>query len=134
MGLFTFDDPMLYCRYFSRNELWELFTLDDLSLLYFRYSSKYELRELFNLDDHSLLYFRYFSKYELHELFTLVDLSLLYFRYFSKYELRELFTLDDPHSSTTQQQLEQMHSGHRLTDPSLDEHLAFLYSLGRLLT
>ena len=56
--------------------------------------------------------------------------ALLYFRYFSKYELRELFTLDDPHSSTTQQQLEQMHSGHRLTDPSLDSHIAFLYSLG----
>jgi len=53
-------------------------------------------------------------------------------RYFSKFELKELFTLDDPHSSTTQQQLETMHSGQRLTDSSLDEHIAYLYSLGRL--
>ncbi|KAL4223045.1 DNA excision repair protein ERCC-6-like [Mactra antiquata] len=51
------------------------------------------------------------------------------YRYFSKYELRELFVLDDPHSSTTQQQLEQMHSGQRLTDECLDEHIAYLYSL-----
>ncbi|XP_052802946.1 DNA excision repair protein ERCC-6-like [Mya arenaria] len=51
------------------------------------------------------------------------------YRYFSKYELRELFTMDDPKSSTTQQQLEAMHSGQRLTDPSLDEHIAYLYSL-----
>ncbi|XP_052223734.1 DNA excision repair protein ERCC-6-like isoform X2 [Dreissena polymorpha] len=51
------------------------------------------------------------------------------YRYFSKYELRELFTLDDPKASSTQQQLEAMHSGQRLTDPSLDEHIAYLYSL-----
>ncbi|XP_053376504.1 DNA excision repair protein ERCC-6-like [Mercenaria mercenaria] len=51
------------------------------------------------------------------------------YRYFSRYELRELFILDDPHSSTTQQLLEQMYSGKRLTDPSLDEHIAYLYSL-----
>ncbi|KAL3857453.1 hypothetical protein ACJMK2_012123, partial [Sinanodonta woodiana] len=50
-------------------------------------------------------------------------------QYFSKYELRELFTLDDTNSSTTQQQLEQMHSGQRKTDTQLDAHIAFLYSL-----
>ncbi|KAK3606703.1 hypothetical protein CHS0354_012907 [Potamilus streckersoni] len=51
------------------------------------------------------------------------------YRYFSKYELRELFTLDDTYNSTTQQQLEQMHSGQRKSDTELDAHIAFLYSL-----
>ena len=51
-------------------------------------------------------------------------------RYFTKGELRELFTLDNPKYSTTQVQLEQMHSAQRKTDVGLDEHVAFLYSLG----
>ncbi|KAK3084061.1 hypothetical protein FSP39_007454 [Pinctada imbricata] len=51
------------------------------------------------------------------------------YRYFTKQELRELFTLDNPRQSKTQIQLEEMHSGHRKTDPGLDAHVAFLYSL-----
>jgi hypothetical protein len=50
------------------------------------------------------------------------------FRYFSKHELRELFVLDDHRQSKTQIQLEKMHSAHRVTDTSLDKHVAFLYS------
>ena len=57
--------------------------------------------------------------------------SLYYFRYFTKQELRELFTLDNPRHSKTQVQLEEMHSGQRNTDSSLDAHIAYLYSLGR---
>ncbi|XP_014678713.1 PREDICTED: DNA excision repair protein ERCC-6-like [Priapulus caudatus] len=51
------------------------------------------------------------------------------FRYFSKQDLYELFSLDDPYTSTTQIQLEQMHSNQRKTYTELDEHVAFLYSL-----
>ncbi|XP_060895075.1 DNA excision repair protein ERCC-6-like [Labrus mixtus] len=51
------------------------------------------------------------------------------FRYFSKQELKELFTLEDTHSSSTQMQLQALHSRHRRTDPELDEHIAHLYSM-----
>ncbi|XP_064642287.1 DNA excision repair protein ERCC-6-like [Lineus longissimus] len=51
------------------------------------------------------------------------------YRYFSKGQLRELFTMDDPHHSTTQLQLQDLHSDNRKTDPKLDDHLAFLYSI-----
>uniref|UniRef100_A0A3Q3DZY5 DNA excision repair protein ERCC-6-like n=1 Tax=Labrus bergylta TaxID=56723 RepID=A0A3Q3DZY5_9LABR len=51
------------------------------------------------------------------------------FRYFSKQELKELFTLEDTHSSSTQIQLQALHSRHRRTDPELDEHIAHLYSM-----
>lgn len=49
-------------------------------------------------------------------------------RYFTRHELRELFVLDDPKSSKTQIQLENMHSANRVSDTKLDEHVAFLYS------
>ncbi|XP_071945347.1 DNA excision repair protein ERCC-6-like isoform X2 [Antedon mediterranea] len=52
------------------------------------------------------------------------------YRYFTRQELHELFVLDDPKVSTTQQQLEELHTGHRVTDPDLDDHIAYLYSLG----
>ncbi len=45
-------------------------------------------------------------------------------------ELRDLFQLDNPRVSTTQQQLEQLHSHQRKTDTTLDAHIAFLHSLG----
>ncbi|TMS01324.1 DNA excision repair protein ERCC-6-like [Larimichthys crocea] len=51
------------------------------------------------------------------------------FRYFSKQELKELFTLEDTRSSTTQMQLQTMHSRHRRTDPELDEHIAHLHAM-----
>ncbi|KAH9512905.1 DNA excision repair protein ERCC-6-like [Bulinus truncatus] len=51
------------------------------------------------------------------------------YRYFTKMELKELFTLDDPNFSKTQQQLQELHSHQRLTDETLDEHIAYLYSL-----
>lgn len=51
------------------------------------------------------------------------------FRYFSKQELKELFTLQDTRSSSTQLQLQAMHSMHRRTDPKLDEHIAHLYAM-----
>ncbi|XP_029915327.1 DNA excision repair protein ERCC-6-like isoform X2 [Myripristis murdjan] len=51
------------------------------------------------------------------------------FRYFSKQELKELFTLEDARSSTTQMQLQSMHSRHRRTDPELDEHIAHLHTM-----
>ncbi|PAA89571.1 hypothetical protein BOX15_Mlig019690g1, partial [Macrostomum lignano] len=51
------------------------------------------------------------------------------YRYFTKQELRELFKLDDHLKSQTQQQLAELHSGQRRTDPELDEHLAYLHSL-----
>ena len=54
--------------------------------------------------------------------------SLLILRYFTRHELRELFVLDDHRSSKTQVQLEKMHSAHRVSDTSLDAHIAFLYS------
>ncbi|XP_070761047.1 DNA excision repair protein ERCC-6-like [Enoplosus armatus] len=51
------------------------------------------------------------------------------FRYFSKQELKELFTLEDTQSSSTQLQLQDLHSRHRRTDPELDEHIAHLHAM-----
>lgn len=51
------------------------------------------------------------------------------FRYFSRQELRDLFTLDDPHTSKTQMQLEEMHSSQRKTDSELDAHIKFMMTL-----
>ncbi|XP_041855419.1 DNA excision repair protein ERCC-6-like isoform X2 [Melanotaenia boesemani] len=51
------------------------------------------------------------------------------FRYFSRQELRELFTLEDTRSSSTQLQLQAMHSRHRRTDPELDKHIAHLHTM-----
>ncbi|XP_070573019.1 DNA excision repair protein ERCC-6-like [Ptychodera flava] len=51
------------------------------------------------------------------------------FRYFTRQELRELFVLDDPHVSTTQMQLQELHSSDRESSIDLDEHIAFLHSL-----
>ncbi|XP_020323625.1 DNA excision repair protein ERCC-6-like isoform X1 [Oncorhynchus kisutch] len=51
------------------------------------------------------------------------------FRYFSKQDLKELFTLQDTRSSSTQLQLQSLHSRQRLTDPKLDEHIAHLHSM-----
>ncbi|XP_029556569.1 DNA excision repair protein ERCC-6-like isoform X2 [Salmo trutta] len=51
------------------------------------------------------------------------------FRYFSKQDLKELFTLQDTRSSSTQLQLQSLHSRQRLTDPKLDEHIAYLHSM-----
>ncbi|XP_063165080.1 DNA excision repair protein ERCC-6-like [Candoia aspera] len=51
------------------------------------------------------------------------------YRYFSKQELRELFVLKDTRRSLTQLQLESLHATQRNSDPKLDEHIAYLYSL-----
>ncbi|KPP69912.1 DNA excision repair protein ERCC-6-like, partial [Scleropages formosus] len=51
------------------------------------------------------------------------------FRYFSQQELKELFKLENTRSSSTQLQLQSMHSKHRRTDPELDEHLAYLHTM-----
>ncbi|XP_071979456.1 DNA excision repair protein ERCC-6-like [Engystomops pustulosus] len=51
------------------------------------------------------------------------------FRYFSKQELKELFSLEDTRTSTTQIQLQNMHSSQRKTDTNLDEHIAYLHTL-----
>uniref|UniRef100_A0A3Q1EXG7 DNA excision repair protein ERCC-6-like n=1 Tax=Acanthochromis polyacanthus TaxID=80966 RepID=A0A3Q1EXG7_9TELE len=51
------------------------------------------------------------------------------FRYFSKQELKELFTLEDTRSSSTQLQLQELHSRHRRTDSELDEHIAHLHAM-----
>ncbi|XP_037389297.1 DNA excision repair protein ERCC-6-like isoform X2 [Pygocentrus nattereri] len=51
------------------------------------------------------------------------------FRYFSKQELKELFTLEDAHSSSTQLQLQALHSQHRRSDPELDSHIAKLHRM-----
>lgn len=51
------------------------------------------------------------------------------FRYFSKQELKELFTLEETRSSSTQLQLQALHSRHRRTDPQLDEHIAHLHAM-----
>ncbi|XP_051847013.1 DNA excision repair protein ERCC-6-like [Antechinus flavipes] len=51
-------------------------------------------------------------------------------RYFSKQELRELFTIGDFQSSATQLQLHSLHAGHRKTDKKLEEHIAYLHTLG----
>ncbi|XP_056395898.1 DNA excision repair protein ERCC-6-like [Hyla sarda] len=51
------------------------------------------------------------------------------FRYFSKQELKELFSLEDTRTSSTQIQLQNMHSSQRKTDTNLDEHIAYLHTL-----
>ncbi|KAK2083392.1 DNA excision repair protein ERCC-6-like [Saguinus oedipus] len=52
------------------------------------------------------------------------------FRYFSKQELRELFTIEDLQNSVTQLQLQSLHAAQRKSDTKLDEHIAYLQSLG----
>ncbi|KAM9577862.1 DNA excision repair protein ERCC-6-like [Trichechus inunguis] len=52
------------------------------------------------------------------------------FRYFTKQELRELFTIEDFQNSATQQQLQSLHAAQRRSDKKLDEHIAYLHSLG----
>ncbi|XP_040855736.1 DNA excision repair protein ERCC-6-like [Ochotona curzoniae] len=52
------------------------------------------------------------------------------FRYFTKQELRELFTIEDLQNSVTQLQLQALHAAQRKSDKNLDEHIAFLHSLG----
>ncbi|KAM3867602.1 DNA excision repair protein ERCC-6-like [Diretmus argenteus] len=51
------------------------------------------------------------------------------FRYFSKQELKELFTLEETRSSSTQLQLQSLHSRNRRTDRELDEHIAHLHAM-----
>ncbi|KAL4648878.1 DNA excision repair protein ERCC-6-like [Arapaima gigas] len=51
------------------------------------------------------------------------------FRYFSQQELKELFKLEDTRSSSTQLQLQSMHSKQRRTDPKLDKHIAHLHTM-----
>ncbi|XP_067084863.1 DNA excision repair protein ERCC-6-like [Osmerus mordax] len=51
------------------------------------------------------------------------------FRYFSRQDLKELFTLQDTRSSSTQLQLQSLHSTQRCSDPQLDEHIAYLYTM-----
>ncbi|KAJ1101518.1 hypothetical protein NDU88_006585 [Pleurodeles waltl] len=51
------------------------------------------------------------------------------FRYFTKQELKELFSLVDARTSTTQIQLQSLHSAQRKTDTELDEHIAYLHTL-----
>ncbi|KAM7415467.1 hypothetical protein PAMA_017802 [Pampus argenteus] len=51
------------------------------------------------------------------------------FRYFSKQELKELFILEDARCSSTQLQLQALHSRHRQTDVALDEHIAHLHTM-----
>ncbi|XP_066213359.1 DNA excision repair protein ERCC-6-like isoform X1 [Saccopteryx leptura] len=52
------------------------------------------------------------------------------FRYFSKQELRELFTIEDFQNSATQLQLQSLHAAQRRSNKELDEHIAYLHSLG----
>ncbi|XP_007955751.1 DNA excision repair protein ERCC-6-like [Orycteropus afer afer] len=52
------------------------------------------------------------------------------FRYFSKQELRELFTVEDFQNSATQLHLQALHAAQRRSDKKLDEHIAYLHSLG----
>uniref|UniRef100_G1SVR3 ERCC excision repair 6 like, spindle assembly checkpoint helicase n=1 Tax=Oryctolagus cuniculus TaxID=9986 RepID=G1SVR3_RABIT len=52
------------------------------------------------------------------------------FRYFTKQELRELFTIEDLQNSVTQLQLQTLHAAQRRSDKNLDEHIAYLHSLG----
>lgn len=53
-----------------------------------------------------------------------------YHRYFTQQELCELFQLDSNLTqSVTQQQLKDLHSNMRVTDPQLDKHILFLHSL-----
>ncbi|KAF7205420.1 DNA excision repair protein ERCC-6-like [Nothobranchius furzeri] len=51
------------------------------------------------------------------------------FRYFSRQDLRQLFILEDTRSSSTQRQLQELHSRHRRSDPVLDEHIAHLHTM-----
>ncbi|XP_070610579.1 DNA excision repair protein ERCC-6-like [Erythrolamprus reginae] len=51
------------------------------------------------------------------------------YRYFTKQELRELFVLTDTRQSLTQRQLQSLHGTQRKSDATLDEHIAYLYSL-----
>ncbi|XP_046695822.1 DNA excision repair protein ERCC-6-like [Silurus meridionalis] len=48
------------------------------------------------------------------------------FRYFTKQELKELFTLEDTHSSSTQLQLQSLHSSACRSDPELECHISAL--------
>ncbi|KAB5515413.1 hypothetical protein PHYPO_G00250030 [Pangasianodon hypophthalmus] len=48
------------------------------------------------------------------------------FRYFTKHELKELFTLEDTHSSSTQLQLQSLHSSVCRADPELQCHISAL--------
>lgn len=48
------------------------------------------------------------------------------FRYFTKQELKELFTLEDTHSSSTQLQLQTLHSSVCRSDPELQSHISAL--------
>ncbi|XP_076130489.1 DNA excision repair protein ERCC-6-like [Alosa pseudoharengus] len=50
------------------------------------------------------------------------------FRYFTKQDLKELFKLEDTRTSTTQLQLEELHSKQQSADPDLMEHIAYLYT------
>ncbi|EDL95870.1 similar to SNF2/RAD54 family protein (predicted) [Rattus norvegicus] len=52
------------------------------------------------------------------------------FRYFTKQELKELFTVGDLLNSATQMQLQCLHAAQRKSDEKLDEHIAYLHSLG----
>uniref|UniRef100_A0A8C5LGM6 DNA excision repair protein ERCC-6-like n=1 Tax=Jaculus jaculus TaxID=51337 RepID=A0A8C5LGM6_JACJA len=52
------------------------------------------------------------------------------FRYFSKQELRELFTIEDFQNSATQLQLQCLHAAQRRSDEELDDHIAYLHSVG----
>ncbi|XP_028631629.1 DNA excision repair protein ERCC-6-like [Grammomys surdaster] len=52
------------------------------------------------------------------------------FRYFTKQELKELFTVGDLQNSATQMQLQCLHAAQRRSDKKLDEHIAYLHSLG----
>ncbi|XP_031221787.1 DNA excision repair protein ERCC-6-like [Mastomys coucha] len=52
------------------------------------------------------------------------------FRYFTKQELKELFTVGDLQNSATQMQLQSLHAAQRRSDEKLDEHIAYLHSLG----
>ncbi|XP_039697611.1 DNA excision repair protein ERCC-6-like [Pteropus medius] len=52
------------------------------------------------------------------------------FRYFSKQELRELFAIEDFQKSATQLQLQSLHAAQRRSDRRLDEHIAYLHTLG----
>ncbi|KAL2095256.1 hypothetical protein ACEWY4_009975 [Coilia grayii] len=50
------------------------------------------------------------------------------FRYFSKQELKELFRLENTRSSTTQLQLQELHSKEQSSDPDLMRHIEYLYT------
>ncbi|KAF5880165.1 DNA excision repair protein ERCC-6-like, partial [Clarias magur] len=51
------------------------------------------------------------------------------FRYFSKQELKELFTLEDTHSSSTQLQLQSLHSSTCRSDPEVQCHVSALKAM-----